>query len=63
MTRVLHLTRAWAAITGLLLIAFMIVLMALGQTVSYALPMLVSGIVGYEAALIAHDYWRRRRHG
>ncbi len=63
MKRTLELTRAWAAITGLVLIAVMIVLVASGQSISHALPMLVSGIVGYEMALIAHDYWRRRRHG
>lgn len=63
MGRTLELTRAWAAITGLVLIAIMIVLVALGQTVSHALPMLISGIVGYEVALIAHDHWRKRRHG
>jgi hypothetical protein len=62
-SRVLELTRAWAALTGLALIAVMVVLVALGHSVTHALPMLISGIVGYEAALTVYGYWRKRRHG
>jgi hypothetical protein len=62
-SRVLELTRAWAAITGLVLIALMLVLVALGYSVSHAVPMLIAGIVGYEAALTTYAFWRRRRHG
>ena len=63
MTRLLELTRAWAALTGLALIVWMVVLILLGHSLSYVLPMLISAIVGYEVALTGYEFWRRRHHG
>ena len=63
MSRMIELTRAWAAVTGLALIAMMMVLVASGHSVSHALPMLIAGVVGYEVGLTGYGFWRRRRHG
>ena len=59
----LELTRAWAAVTGLGLIALLVGIVALGRTPTNVLPMLIAGIFGYEMALTGYDYWRRRHHG
>ena len=63
MSRTLELTRAWAAITGLALVALMVALVATGHSVSHALPMLIASIVGYEVGLTGYVIWRRHRHG
>jgi hypothetical protein len=62
-SRLLELTRAWAAITGLGLIGLTLLLGLTGQPISQVLPMLIAGILGYEFAFTGRDLWRRRKHG
>ncbi len=59
------LMRVWAALTGLALAAGYFVALWLGVKMNDTLPMLISGIGGFELVLFAQDLWlkRRRQHG
>ncbi len=52
--------RVWAAATGLILIAWFVVQMVSGQSVSEMLPMLIAAILGFELTLLGQDAWRKR---
>ena len=60
-----ELMRVWAALTGLALAAWFFVALYMGVKMSDTLPMLVSGIGGFEMVLFAQDVWfkRRRQNG
>ena len=55
--------RVWAALTGIALAAWFFVQLYLGGTPPEALPMLVSGIGGFELVLFVQDLMRRRQNG
>lgn len=55
--------RVWAALTGIALAAWYFVALSLGFVQSETIPMLVSGIGGFELVLYGQDLMRRRRHG
>ena len=59
------LMRVWAALTGLALVLFYFVELASGVQPSPLLPMLVTGIGGFEMFHWGQDLWlkRRGRHG
>ena len=61
----LDLTRVWASLTGLLLVALAFVLLAFGYRLNDVLPMLVAAIAGFELFMLGHDAFTRwrRRHG
>jgi len=57
------LMRVWAAITGLALAGLYFAGLWAGVTMSATLPMLISGIGGFELMLTAQDIWlKRKRH-
>jgi hypothetical protein len=60
-----ELMRVWAALTGLVLAAWFLGALWLGDTPSPVVPMLVTAIGGFELALYGCDLWfrRKRRHG
>ena len=53
--------RVWAGVTGLLLTAWFFGALWLGFAMEQTLPMLVTGIGGFELFLYAQDLVRRRR--
>ena len=55
-----ELMRVWAALTGLVLAACFFVALGLGVKMSDTLPMLISGIGGFELVLFAQDLWLKR---
>jgi hypothetical protein len=55
--------RVWAALTGVVLAVWYFVQLYLGWSVSETIPMLVSGIGGFEMFLFAQDVMRRRQNG
>jgi hypothetical protein len=55
--------RVWAALTGVVLAVFYFVLLYLELAPSETIPMLVSGIGGFELVLFAQDLMRRRQNG
>lgn len=58
------LMRVWAALTGLALVAWFFIQIALGGSVPELVPMLAVAIGGFEIVLYAQDVLRRRRgHG
>jgi hypothetical protein len=64
MKTTLDMTRVWAAITGLVLVALVFGQMVLGMKLTDRLPMLAAAIAGFELFLFAHEEvnkrWRRR---
>ena len=60
-----ELMRVWAALTGLVLAAWFLGALWLGDKPPLVLPMLVTAIGGFELALYGYDLWlkRKRRHG
>jgi len=61
MKTTLELTRLWAALTGLVLSAAFFASAYLGVKSTEMVPMLISGIGGFELVLFAQDVWFRRR--
>jgi hypothetical protein len=57
------MVRVWAALTGVALAAFCLLMMFLGVKHSDVLPMLVAGIGGFELFLFAQDKWLAKRTG
>ena len=59
------LMRVWAAMTGLALAIWFFVALWLGVKMNETLPMLISGIGGFELVLFGQDIWlkRGRQHG
>ncbi len=57
------LMRVWAAVTGVALAVWFFVQLYLGWQTSETIPMLVSGIGGFELVLFAQDLLRRRQNG
>lgn len=57
------MVRVWAAITGLALAAWCLLMTFLGTAHSQVLPMLVAGIGGFELFLFAQDKWLAKRTG
>ncbi len=55
--------RVWAALTGVALAAWYFVALYLGLAQSETIPLLVSGIGGFEIVLFAQDVMRRRQNG
>ena len=55
------LMRVWAALTGLVLAAWFFAGLGLGAKMNDTLPMLISGIGGFELVLFAQDLWLKRR--
>ncbi|MEO5586299.1 MAG: hypothetical protein ABIQ81_01255 [Novosphingobium sp.] len=55
--------RIWAALTGVALAVWYFTQLYLGWPTSETIPMLVSGIGGFELVLFAQDILGRRRHG
>jgi hypothetical protein len=55
--------RLLAALTGIALAAWYFVQLSLGGQPPAALPMLVSGVGGFELVLFAQDLLRRRQNG
>jgi len=53
--------RVWAAVTGLVLIAWFFGALYLDYATSPMLPMLVSAIGGFEMFLYAQDVWLKRK--
>ena len=64
MRTTLELTRVWAALTGLAVVALAFMLLAFGYRLNGMLPMLATSIAGFELFLFAQDVvskrWRRR---
>ena len=56
------LMRVWAALTGLALAAGYFVALFMGVKLNATLPMLISGIGGFELVLYGQDLWLKRRH-
>lgn len=65
MKRTFELTRVWAAITGLALALWFFGCLYLGVKPAMMLPLLISGIGGFEIVLFAQDLWikHRRQNG
>lgn len=59
------LMRVWAALTGLVLAAWYFVALYMGVKTGDTLPMLISGIGGFEMVLYGQDIWfkRNRQNG
>lgn len=55
------LMRVWAALTGLILAAWYFGSLWFGLKMSDTLPMLISGIGGFELVLFGQDIWLKRR--
>ena len=55
--------RFWAALTGVALAAWFFVQLYLGGRSPHALPLLISGVGGFELVLFAQDLLRRRQNG
>jgi zinc transporter ZupT len=53
---------AWSAMTGLALVALLMVEIAIGQSRSEILPMLLAAVVGFELFLFVDGMMRRVRH-
>lgn len=58
-----NVMRVWAALTGVALAVWFFVQLYLGGKPPEALPMLISGIGGFELVLFAQDLLRRRQNG
>jgi hypothetical protein len=56
-----ELMRVWAALTGLVLAVWFFVDLYLGMKPTQMLPMLVTGIGGFELVLDAQDIWAKRK--
>jgi zinc transporter ZupT len=56
-----NLVRVWAMLTGLVLTVWYFAALYLGDAPSPLLPMLVTGIGGFEMYQFALDVWTRRR--
>ena len=55
-----ELMRVWAALTGVILAAFYFVCLYMGVKTTDTLPMLISGIGGFEMVLYGQDIWFKR---
>jgi hypothetical protein len=59
-----ELMRVWAALTGVALALWYFGALYLGAKTTDLLPMLITGIGGFEMVLFAQDIWiKRKRHG
>jgi hypothetical protein len=59
-----ELMRIWAALTGVALALWYFGALYLGGKMTDLLPMLITGIGGFEMVLFAQDIWiKRKRHG
>lgn len=56
----LDMMRVWAALTGFLLVAWMLLQIWLGHRMTHVIPQLIATIMGFELALLGRDLWRKR---
>ena len=57
------MVRVWAALTGVVLALWGLLALFIGVGLSDLVPMLATGIAGFELFLFAQDIWLRRRAG
>lgn len=58
-----EMVRVWAALTGVVLALWGLLSLCFGVGHSDLVPMLATGIGGFELFLFAQDKWLRRRAG